>query len=342
MGTSGKALREMQKKEERNKVLKEVGIYDRKFDRSVLFANKYRPREIELDRIEKEKYLAMVAERDAKEEEEERLLMASVHTVEGNQIAQEGGVAIDNNSALSVLSDGASEPLTNKSSEKWLSANIAVEKEEARKVAAAPRSILKKTRVSNFADDDTGGEKTQTPKKKITFVDGDVEGPTNPEYVEMKLVLYEGEENYEVEGEAEVQPAISTPRSNDKGQSEGSVASDESKGAEADTSSEPKDSTKESHTSAIEETKIKEPYRERPLVDDDKSYDVNTYEPGRITKSLKMVFSTCSRKKKKRMRRCSSRLKRHDRLFWPLISRKRQQILFLRTSVVCCYSPRIP
>ena len=25
-------------------------------------------------------------------------------------------------------------------------------------------------------------------KKKITFVDGDVEGPTNPEYVEMKLV----------------------------------------------------------------------------------------------------------------------------------------------------------
>ena len=72
MGTSGKALREMQKKEERDKVLKEVGIYDRRFDRSVLFANKYRPREMELDRIEKEKYLAMVAERDAKEEEEER------------------------------------------------------------------------------------------------------------------------------------------------------------------------------------------------------------------------------------------------------------------------------
>ena len=169
-----------------------------------------------------------------------------------------------------------------------------------------------------------------------------MEGPTNPEYVEMKLVLYEGEENYEVEGEAEVQPAISTPRSNDKGQSEGSVASDESKGAEADTSSEPKDSTKESHTSAIEETKIKEPYRERPLVDDDKSYDVNTYEPGRITKITEDGVLDMFSQEKEADAKVQLTAEEARQAFWPLISRKRQQILFLRTSVVCCYSLRIP
>ena len=75
MGMSGKALREMQKKEEGDKVLKEVGIYNRRFDRSVLFANKYRPREMELDRIDRERFLAMTAEADAEEDREDQLAL---------------------------------------------------------------------------------------------------------------------------------------------------------------------------------------------------------------------------------------------------------------------------
>lgn len=259
MGASGKALREMQKREEADKVLKEVGIYDRRFDRSVLFANKYRPREMELDRIDHERYLAQQAEVEAIEDrEEERMALEAAHaqgTIVSGATAGSQGAADQSASELVVTqgspsSSDTSRPIPSSSKEDNFN---------------APKSILKK-REGLFSETEEQGEST-TPakeKKKLKFSDSLELGPSNPKYTDA-LVVYEGDEGYDptLLG-VEPKPIVIVGAATGTGTAE-------SKSPEA----------------ASGEHAKKEQYKEGKsdfIHDGDKSFDVNTYEAGRTTK----------------------------------------------------------
>lgn len=273
MGASGKALRELQKREEGDKVLKEVGIYDRRFDRSVLFANKYRPREMELDRIDHERFLAEQAERDAIEDREEELLV-----LEAAQQTQGGAQAI------TAVTDGGEAPLAitdgQDSSEdgpgKLARDNSRFLSSAAKdKASEGPKSILKKTRESPFNEGDEdkgkgkGKDKDDGAKRRLTFSESLELGPSNPDCTDA-LVIYEGEEGYD--------PALlgvpAKPLRIGAVPGTGTVyggGSAESKGSpEAAKDGEGKGKYKEGTPDFIHEG--------------DKSFDVNTYEAGRTTK----------------------------------------------------------
>lgn len=270
MGMSGKMLRELQKKEEADKVLKEVGIYDRRFDRSVLFANKYRPREMELDRIDKERYLAEQAELAAIEDREEEKLMLEAQAQQGAQTlphrASSEGTGVDKLAITDSLPEDneGSRAERRAIQEAPQSDSPSSKKIKKDDTVVTPKSILKK-REGIFSDGKTAREsEASTPsreKKKLKFSDNLEIGPSNPSYTDA-LVLYEGDEGYD----ASLVAVESEPI--------------EVAGAQAGA---PESKTSET----VQEPARKEQYKEgKPdfIHEGDKSFDVNTYEAGRITK----------------------------------------------------------